>query len=231
MLERTLRRRLGIPLRLSVVCSPPRPGESRRAHSKRLGRLARRNLRGRHRSLSHSGTIAVAVATSAKVAGIGVDFELDRPMKEHAGRFFLTKDERRWVRQQPTPKRAAALLRLWTIKEALYKANPENFRTSLVDHRLRTPGRWTGTANVLGRTQRYASLRFRGGFITVAVSAPEIMKDGYLTQQTVERLAEWLPALRQMSHVTPAQLFGQITVETLCIIVERKLQGLSRSPA
>lgn len=57
-------------------------------------------------------------------------------------------------------------------------------------------------------------------------SSPAVMKDGALTAETVERLRAWLPALDALPEprrVTPKQLFSLISVETLCIMVERKL--------
>src|SRR5437867_3789065 len=44
-------------------------------------------------------------------------------------------------------------------------------------------------------------------------SSPEVMREGSLTAQTVEHLAEWLPALRDVpdrEKVTPRQLFSFI---------------------
>ena len=57
-------------------------------------------------------------------------------------------------------------------------------------------------------------------------SSPEVMRKGFLTRETVARLGESLPALREVSDpekVTPAELFSFITIETLCMLVERKL--------
>jgi acyl carrier protein len=57
-------------------------------------------------------------------------------------------------------------------------------------------------------------------------SSPEVMRDGYLTRETVERLGEWLPPLREVAaqdRVTPRDLFSLISVETLCLLVARKL--------
>jgi acyl carrier protein len=57
-------------------------------------------------------------------------------------------------------------------------------------------------------------------------SSPQVMRQGYLTLETIERLKKRLPALEKMqdpAKVTPAQLFSLITVETLCIIVEEQL--------
>lgn len=57
-------------------------------------------------------------------------------------------------------------------------------------------------------------------------SSPAVMRDGYLTRETVERLSAWLPALREREDwekVTPRELFSLITVGTLCGLVERKV--------
>jgi acyl carrier protein len=57
-------------------------------------------------------------------------------------------------------------------------------------------------------------------------SSPEVMRDGYLTRETLERLGEWLPPLREVAaqdRVTPRDLFSLISVETLCLLVARKL--------
>ena len=57
-------------------------------------------------------------------------------------------------------------------------------------------------------------------------SSPEVMRDGFLTPGVIERLAPALPALREMAdpaRVTPAAVFGLITVDTLCAMVARKL--------
>src|SRR5262245_48498269 len=57
-------------------------------------------------------------------------------------------------------------------------------------------------------------------------SSPEVMREGYLTAATVERLRDWLPALRAVpdpAKVKPAALFSMLTVETLCLLIQRKL--------
>ena len=57
-------------------------------------------------------------------------------------------------------------------------------------------------------------------------SSPAVMRDGHLTRETVDRLSEWLPRLREVpdpSAVTPRALFSLVTVETLCRLVERKI--------
>jgi acyl carrier protein len=62
-------------------------------------------------------------------------------------------------------------------------------------------------------------------------SSPDVMKGAHLTEPVVTRLAEWLPALRSVADrtkVTPRELFSMITIESICIVCHRALDG--RSP-
>jgi acyl carrier protein len=62
-------------------------------------------------------------------------------------------------------------------------------------------------------------------------SSPDVMKGAHLTEPVVTRLAEWLPALRVVADrtkVTPRDLFSMITIESICIVCVRALDG--RSP-
>jgi acyl carrier protein len=59
-------------------------------------------------------------------------------------------------------------------------------------------------------------------------SSPKVMKDGFLTRETIDRLREWLPALDRLpdpEKVTPRNLFSLITVETICVIAERRIEA------
>lgn len=58
-------------------------------------------------------------------------------------------------------------------------------------------------------------------------SSPDVMKGAHLTEPVVTRLAEWLPALRNVADrtkVTPRELFSMITVESICIVCVRALE-------
>ena len=58
-------------------------------------------------------------------------------------------------------------------------------------------------------------------------SSPAVMKDGFLTADVVGKLEGWLPAMRSVpdkTKVTPRQLFSLITVESICIVAERRLR-------
>jgi acyl carrier protein len=57
-------------------------------------------------------------------------------------------------------------------------------------------------------------------------SSPEVMKGEFLTEAVIARLETWLPALARVedkTKVTPRQLFSLITVESICIVAERRL--------
>ena len=69
---------------------------------------------------------------------------------------------------------------------------------------------------------READLNFVTG---LDFSSPAVMKDGFLTADTVAAVAPLLPALQHVpdrARVTPRQLFSLLTVETLCLMIERR---------
>lgn len=110
-------------------------------------------------SLTHSADVALAVAdTSGKLGGIGVDLEVDTRIQPAAARFFLTEREQDWVQRQPAERRSHHLLRLWCVKEAVFKANPGNSGTVLGDHELVEPADSCGKASgSTGRAMEYTS--------------------------------------------------------------------------
>ncbi len=111
-------------------------------------------------SLTHAGRIAVAVAAEGEQVGVGVDFEPDRQTDPRMARFFLHEHER--VDHD--------LLRLWTVKEAMLKATPDNDGAQLLDYHLHDPAAATGSAtDRRGHTFRYRSTRLAEGPLTVAV--------------------------------------------------------------
>ena len=69
-------------------------------------------------------------------------------------------------------------------------------------------------------------------FITrLDFSSAEVMKNGFLTDEVVSRLANWLPAMKDVpdrTKITPRQLFSLITIEAMCIVAERRLRALGR---
>ena len=70
---------------------------------------------------------------------------------------------------------------------------------------------------------READLNFLG---RLDFSSPTVMKDGFLTPETIETLLPLMPALGDVpdrARVTPGELFSLLTVESLCLMVERHL--------
>jgi acyl carrier protein len=60
-------------------------------------------------------------------------------------------------------------------------------------------------------------------------SSPTVMRDGFLTAETLASLTPLLPALQKLpdsTRVTPRQLFSLLTVETLCLMIERRQTGI-----
>jgi hypothetical protein len=116
-------------------------------------------------SLTHAGGLAVAVRADHPQDGLGIDFEpwCNQPDPRIA-RFFLRPPERS-VAMGPH-----ALLRLWTIKEALHKAVPHNVGSVLLDIELADPAAPVGRAfGPHGERLRYAGLDLGPGPLAVAV--------------------------------------------------------------
>ncbi|MFN2505480.1 MAG: 4'-phosphopantetheinyl transferase superfamily protein, partial [Acidimicrobiales bacterium] len=151
------------------------PAQGRRRSDWLLGRAALRLLMDGddtsavafphpHLSLSHAAGMAVAAGSVGHQAGLGVDFEGWRPTDPRTARFFLHDGERLDGDDR---------LRLWTVKEALFKATPANTGGRLLDYRLADPAASVGTAlDVRGDIFLYASGYLDGsGPLAVAICA------------------------------------------------------------
>ncbi len=178
--------RLGVEARLAFATTPATPDDlspgeraqcpaGLRRNDWLLGRAALKRVLGggdtshlrfpsRSLSLSHAGGLAVVVQVDGGQAGVGVDYEPWRVVDPRTARFFLGPHERERARGE------ADLLRLWTVKEALWKATPQNLGATLVDYETDDDAEAAGGA-VDGRDQvfRYASRSVDGGWLTVAV--------------------------------------------------------------
>ena len=75
---------------------------------------------------------------SKTIKGVGVDIESHREVKKEMARFFLTPKERAVSDLE--------LLRLWTVKEALFKACPDNEKLLLTDFETEDPQASSGKA-------------------------------------------------------------------------------------
>ena len=124
-------------------------------------------------SLTHSGDFAVALGTaSAELRGLGVDLEMNRQLRPETARFFLGELEQAWVMHFDESLRERTLLRLWTIKEALFKSDPRNSERWYSDYVLEDAAADSGRAFVRGEEAgefRYCCFDVEDGFFTVAV--------------------------------------------------------------
>ena len=107
--------------------------------------------------------------------GIGVDFEGHRPVKAGTVRFYLSESER--SRPEAAALTERDLLRLWTVKEALLKADPLNragsrlWSYSLSGSLQSRRGNAAGPAGC-GFAFRYLTLEVPRGFLSIALSIP-----------------------------------------------------------
>jgi 4'-phosphopantetheinyl transferase EntD len=121
-------------------------------------------------SLSHSDAWAVAVGSaSGKLLGIGVDLQVKAAPKPETARRFLNPAELVWLRRMEESERPRMLHRLWTVKEATFKADPDNPGKTLRDYGLADPGYVAGKARRGERVFYYASFDVPEGFLSVAV--------------------------------------------------------------
>ena len=77
--------------------------------------------------------------------------------------------------------------------------------------------------------QRFA-LKLRSmeldALMRVDLSQDKLVEKRFIPREEVQRMAQWLPALRtapDAARVTPRQLYSYLTVESLVILVQRKL--------
>lgn len=121
-------------------------------------------------SLTHSENWAVAIGViSTKLAGLGVDLEIKGAPKAETARRFLNPSEMVWLRRMDELEHPRLLHRLWTVKEAIFKADPDNAGKTLKDYALADPGFKAGRALRASRLFHYASFEFPAGFLSVAV--------------------------------------------------------------
>ena len=119
-------------------------------------------------SLTHSAGVAVAARADGDQAGLGVDLEGWQAPDPRITRFLLA--EREQERYRAAGGSPSDLLRLWTVKEALFKATPENAKVTFLDYELVEPAALIGQAvDRQGRRFRYLSGALAEGWLTVAV--------------------------------------------------------------
>jgi 4'-phosphopantetheinyl transferase EntD len=171
-LETTIARRLGAPVHVAVATT------GRDALASALRAAGRQpdvvaSWPCSYASLTHSGDVAIAVALPPHVTavGIGIDLEHDRPIKPGMARLICDDHERAWLDSLPNERRAAETLRLWTAKEALYKADPVQGDSIVAEYVLACPGDDVTIGGRLDSTHSATvmSLRHDGAVLSVAL--------------------------------------------------------------
>ena len=101
------------------------------------------------------------------------DLELGRSPRPDGARFFLSPEERAGL-AEPSPNALPDhLLRLWTVKESLFKADPRNAGRGLLDYVVCAPRDVTGAGRARhdpSLDMRYASISLMQGYLTVAIA-------------------------------------------------------------
>lgn len=123
-------------------------------------------------SLSHCGPVAIAAAAGEEgLQGVGIDLEVSRSPRPEMARLFLTPEEQSALKRHRPERQMPELLRLWTIKESVFKADPGNQDRLLADYRLTEPLAAAGSARVeVGPPCiHYFSLPVSTGFLSVAI--------------------------------------------------------------
>jgi 4'-phosphopantetheinyl transferase EntD len=168
-----------------AVATRPRATGDYRDHEFRLGRAALARVLARQGdrsdplqvrfphpalSITHSADIAVAVGLRSRSAatGLGVDLELPREVDRRAARYFIADGER-LPSEDP-----AALQQLWTIKEAVFKADLDNAGLLLRDYRVCALRRGDVVTEGVARRGatffRFRSFRLPGLLLSIALA-------------------------------------------------------------
>lgn len=177
-------------------------------------------------SLSHSaemGAAAVVVTAPCAANGVGVDIQIGHVPDPRTPPFFLDSEEQRWLSALPGPDQPPARLRLWTVKEALFKADPGNATALLRDYVTVDPSAATGRAVRAGRTDtdlRYRTLPVPNGALTVAVSIPPSQKADQMKTVDFAQMTEQLSTLLGVpeDQLTPDTALAELAPDSLTLI-------------
>ena len=121
-------------------------------------------------SLTHAGGAAYAVGTSPGCVGIGIDYEPLRDINTRIARWFLNADEMAWLLNEPRQAHREEIIRLWTIKEAAFKAHPNNGGLVLTKLAIANPAAAKIRVTVPGLATpiRVTCRPFDAGYLSVA---------------------------------------------------------------
>jgi 4'-phosphopantetheinyl transferase EntD len=177
-------------------------------------------------SLSHSAEFAVAavlVGDAAEVVGVGVDVELDCSPDPRTASFFLTDRERAWLETVPSERRADSLVRLWTVKEALFKADPDNASTVLRDYAVHDPAAHNGRATRMGARGPefcYVSLAFPRGTVSVAVALSDFWRRDPMQTVDFDTMASRISTLISVpvERLTPEATVAELVPDSFMFV-------------
>lgn len=124
-------------------------------------------------SISHTGEFAVAVArTDDDATGIGVDLETNRTLKEGVEKFFLSDAERAWLKSCPEQEYDSEKIRLWTVKESVYKSDCLTQDGVFKNYLIENPAELNGAIKHKAgqKSFRYTCCRLSNFWLTVSVA-------------------------------------------------------------
>lgn len=182
-LEHTIATALDAPVRVAVARATPGSGDDHAlgktalAHALAAAGRATDDVTAwpcPFASVSHSKGVAIAVALprERRARGLGVDLEIDRQMKSGMALIFCNDRERAWLADLPVDERPAAMLQLWTAKEALYKADAAQGDSIVAEYGVDVPTLARGGRGS-ARSTRLISLRTGAALVSVALDLEE----------------------------------------------------------
>ncbi len=120
-------------------------------------------------SLTHGAGTAIAIGTPQPGARIGVDVEAPRAVNMRMAQWFLNEEELDWLSRCEPSDRSNALIRLWTIKEAVFKCHPANDGLVMTDIAITSPSPEISDVHTAdGMRFRCASFHEDVGIISIA---------------------------------------------------------------
>lgn len=121
-------------------------------------------------SLTHGNSIALAAGTPVEHTHIGIDVEAERSVNENIARWYLNESELGGPAPRWAGCRSSALIHLWTVKEAVFKAHPGNSGMALKDFTIADPSAdVVEVQSVDGLRFQCVSLRVNVGIVSVAI--------------------------------------------------------------
>ncbi|MGH3466116.1 MAG: 4'-phosphopantetheinyl transferase superfamily protein [Thermocrispum sp.] len=160
------------------------------------------------------------------IAGIGVDIEDDRAPEPETAGLFLTCTERSQLTAVAPEQGPPTLQRLWTVKEALFKADPDNSTGVLRRYSVTSATARHGpavrhrTASPAAPAFHYLSLALPRGFISVAVALLPHWRMQTMHAVDFGRMAERISSLASVpvTRLTPGTVITDLIPDSFTFI-------------